>query len=333
MESAVNEFKEIKMSQIDIFGNQTKESVVLKKEENTKIHWSFSKMQTFRDCPRRYYFLYYGSKKRTAKEEPLKNKLSTLAGLSNKYLYQGYLIHNLISIYFKKAKSGDTWTLTKLQSFAKKIIEEVFVYNDEVKSGSENKEEEYPKPLLKELLYDKVDPEELKEEIFETVSLCLESFLTAKQYKYIRKGGMKLSSKIEANTSFILKENLLIDGKVDIAFIDEKHLVIADWKTGKKEIEDTSLQLLVYAIWARQLKDWDFGSLEIQKAYLADGIVETMEFSELHVDRAKARIMQDVELLKEMDEFGKASIKDAFAMHVGDNCKNCQFEEICNSNT
>jgi CRISPR/Cas system-associated exonuclease Cas4 (RecB family) len=107
--------------------------------------------------------------------------------------------------------------------------------------------------------------------------------------------------------------------------------VIADWKTGKKELQDTSLQLLVYALWARQFREWDFDSVEIQKAYLASGQLEKLEYSELHINRARARIMQDVEVLKEMDEFGKDAIKEAFAMHKGKNCKLCPFEEICHA--
>lgn len=315
--------------QLDLFGNAIKDLVLIIDSDDIRINWSYSRMQAFRDCPRKYYFLYYGSKKRKAKAEPLKEKLIELARLSNKYMVQGNLIHQMISTYFRQAKKGELWTLNRLISFATMIINETFAYNEAIRNGNAETNQKFPKPVLKELFYSRIPDNDLKNEIIDITNKCLENFFNSAEYDHLRYGGTKPSSKIEGDTSFFLNENLFVDGKVDIAYLDNKRLIIADWKTGKKEIQDTSLQLLVYALWARQFKEWDFSELEIQKAYLATGTLEKLDFSELHVSRAKARILQDAELLKEMDEYGKESEKEAFTMHIGKNCKNCPFEEIC----
>jgi CRISPR/Cas system-associated exonuclease Cas4 (RecB family) len=318
------------MTQLDLFDTVFKELISTIGTENLKVSWSYSKMQAFRDCPRRFYYLYYGSKKRNAKSESLKSKLIELSKLSNKYMVQGNLIHQLISTYFRQAKKGDIWDLNRLTSFGLMLIDEIMAYNESYKLGNSDVPK-FPKPILKEIFYSITPSEEIKEEAITIVKKCLVNFFESKEYDGLRYGGTKPSSKIESGTSFHLNDVLEVDGKVDIAFLDGRKLIIADWKTGKKEMQDTSLQLLVYALWARQLKEWDFETLEIRKAYLANGSLEQLEFSELHIDRARARIMQDGEILKEMDEFGKDAVKEAFAMHVGRNCKLCAFEEICNS--
>lgn len=317
------------MTQMDLFGNpmQTSSAVHIM----PKISWSYSKMQAFRDCPRRFYFQYYGSKKRNAKSEILKDQLIALSRLSNKAMVQGAFIHQLISIYLKKAKAGDVWDLQRLKGFSAKIVQETISYNEQLQTNKNIPAGPFPKPILKEMYYQQVNAGQLKGEMSENINTCLDAFLTNEKFAHLRTGGSGGDSRIEGNGSFDLNDQIEVDGKIDLAFLNTERLLIADWKTGKKEMQDTSLQLLVYVLWARQFTEWKFSSVEIQKAYLQSGELEHLEFSELHIERAKARIKQDVELLREMDEFGKEAVKEAFAMHVGNNCRNCPFEEICHS--
>jgi len=317
------------MMQLDLFGNPVQAPSMANLLR--KISWSFSKMQAFRDCPRRFYFLYYGSKKRVAKQEALKERLIELAQLSNKAMVQGTLIHQLISIYLKKAKDGDVWDLQRLKSFANKIIQETIVYNEQLRSNKNVSAGSYPKHILKEMYYGQINGGKLREEITEMVGSCLNSFMTDEKFARLRMGGSQPGARIEGSGAFDLTDQIEVDGKIDLAFLDADKLVIADWKTGKKEMQDTSLQLLVYVLWAQQFDEWKYSSVEIQKAYLLTGVLEKLDYSDLHIERAKARIKQDVELLGEMDEFGREGVKEAFGMHVGHNCKNCAFEEICHS--
>ncbi|HEX2846250.1 MAG TPA: PD-(D/E)XK nuclease family protein [Chitinophagaceae bacterium] len=317
------------MNQLDLFGAFE----VIPAAEPTlvlpKISWSYSKMQFFRDCPRKYYFHYYGSKKRTAKDEALKDVLIELSKLSNKYMVQGNLVHQLIGIYFKKARLGEIWDFKRLSGFGRKIIEETIQFNEIIQNGQTAPQVKFPKPIIKELFYNTIANTELRDELIRVVDLCLHNFLQSSSYEHLREGGKKDLAKIEGDTSFKIHDHLSVDGKVDIAFLDNSLLKIADWKTGKKALEDTSLQLLVYALWAGQFKEWSFDQIEIEKAYLQDGSLEKLEFSAINVDRAKARILQDAELLTEMDEYGKNSVKDAFALHIGKNCNTCPYETIC----
>lgn len=54
-------------------------------------------------CPLRYYFEYYGSHLRMARDEPRKERLRFLKSLSNRHLRTGTIVHLIIRTYFKRA--------------------------------------------------------------------------------------------------------------------------------------------------------------------------------------------------------------------------------------
>ena len=77
-------------------------------DQMEKVEWSYSRRSTLNQCARKYYFEYYGSNKYTAVREPLKEQLHFLKQLQNRYERTGFILHLMISQYFKKAqKRGD----------------------------------------------------------------------------------------------------------------------------------------------------------------------------------------------------------------------------------
>lgn len=315
--------------QLDLFGSELSVTV---ENPSPKMTWSFSKMQTFRDCPRRYYYQYYGSKKRTAKTEPLKLELIQAAKLSNRYMVQGHVIHLAISVFLKRQRNGETWELNRLISFATKIINDILDYNEKISKGYVMDTPSFQIPLLKEISQKSHESHQLRLDWTDLVRNCLENFYTNPIYEHLRRGSKSLMSKIEGDTAFSLTESINVDGKVDLAFLLNEILMVADWKTGKKEMQDTSLQLLVYVLWAKSLSEWKFSEVIIQKAYLQENELEELAYSELHVNRARVKIIQDSSMLVEMHPFGIDAISDAFIQHVGKNCGLCPFEKICHKN-
>jgi hypothetical protein len=294
-----------------------------------KISWSYSKMQSFRDCPRRYYYHYYGSKKRVAKAEPLKEKLAALSKLSNRYMFQGQVIHLVISTFLKKQKVFEIWDENRLLSFAEKVINETINYNQRIANGASIAVSTFQMTLLKEIQENIIDVEQLRAEVIAVARTCLHNFFSNPEFDHLRKGATLVNAKIEGDTSFSLSDRVEVDGKLDLAFWSDGVLFVADWKTGKKEMQDTSLQLLVYVLWAKALKEKSFTEVAIQKAYLQENSLERLEYSELHIDRARARILQDADMLLEMHPFGVEGVSDAFTRYVGKNCALCPFEKSC----
>src|SRR5579864_2266947 len=82
------------------------------------VEWSYSKRTILEQCPRRYYYEYYGSHMRKAKDDPRKESLRTLKTLQNRYERTGHILHFVIATYFRKALQGDCWEPDRLSRWA-----------------------------------------------------------------------------------------------------------------------------------------------------------------------------------------------------------------------
>lgn len=298
-------------------------------QEAKKISWSPSKIGTLKQCPRKFYYQYYGSKQSKAKLDHNKDRLKFLAGLSNKSLVAGEIIHAVIANYFNKAKQGDSWDTGRLISFSLSMLRSSIQYSKDERNGI-HRVLPYPPAILKEIYYGTNDDRELSDEIVERLNVSLKNFSESDRFSYLRRSGKRDGSIIEGKCNYILPDNIKVDGVIDLAFHDDDKFWIADWKTGKVEQEETSLQLLSYALWATLQKGVAKGDVNIQKAYLLDDKLEGLEYSEEQLTRAKARIVQDVEILRELNDFGINGNFEAFSKcEQVKLCNLCPFQEVC----
>jgi len=313
--------------QLDFFDINSK---VIKEEQHV-ISWSPSKMNTAKQCSRRLYYQYYGSKKSKAKNDHDKERLQFLANFSNKSLVAGEIVHTVIASYFRKAKIGEIWSLDRLLGFAFHMLRQSVQYSKDIKAGKPL-QTEYPPSILKEIYYGQVEEEIIVKEIKDKLEINLKGFIAAPKFEHLRKGGSLYTSVVEVKAKFELVKSVKIDGVIDLAFQDGDVFRIADWKTGKSEDEDTSLQLLTYALWAakkRNKKD----SVIIEKAYLAEDKLENLEYSDVHLERARVRIIQDAEILRELHDFGIEGNSLAFTKCDKPRiCMLCPFQEVCDKN-
>ena len=298
-------------------------------DEVKKMSWSPSKIGTLKQCPRRFYYQYYGSKQSKAKFDDNKERLQYLAGLSNKSLVAGEIIHNVIAVYFRKAKQKDVWATDRLISFALSMLRRSIQYSKDERAGIHNVVP-YPPSILKEIYYVATNDQELFEEIAERLKISLKNFSESDLFAHLRQNGKREDSIIEGKCIYTLPDNIKINGVIDIAFQDAENFWIADWKTGKYDQEETSLQLLSYALWATLQKGIPNQSVSIQKAYLLDNKLEPLVYSDEQLTRAKVRIIQDVEILRELHDFGIEGNYQAFTKCQQQRvCNLCPFQEVC----
>ncbi|MBX2968247.1 MAG: PD-(D/E)XK nuclease family protein [Cyclobacteriaceae bacterium] len=311
--------------QLDFFDIDTTPTVM----EVTKISWSPSKIGTLKQCPRKFYYQYYGSKQSKAKFDENKERLRYLVALSNKSLVAGEIIHSVIATYFRKAKKGDPWTADRLTSFAISMLRASIQYSKDERAGIHNIHQ-YPPALLKEVFYGTMNDQEVFDEIAERLKISLGNFSDSELFTHLRQNGKREDSIIEGKCVYTLPDNIKIDGVIDIAFDYGDKFWIADWKTGKADQEETSLQLLSYALWATKQKGISKEAVVIEKAYLLDNKLETLEYSDEQLVRAKVRIIQDVDILRELHDFGIDGNFGAFTKCQQQRvCDLCPFQEVC----
>lgn len=293
--------------------------------------WSYSRMETLGTCLRKYYYEYFGGRQTAALAEPDKEVIQFLKTLSTAPVLVGHIVHHVIKTYFKKLQTGEDWDLARLQGFGYRMLRDAVNYSAELRDDIFKDYRFVPKPLH-EIYYNEVAPVVLRNELRDKINLNLTHFMGSDHFAALRQAAVQPGSLIEQRAKFVLAD-VKVDGAIDILYQNDSQTVISDWKTGEKEVQDTSLQLLTYAWWAIEKNGTPAANIKIQKAYLAEDILEELEFSDLHLQRAKARIIQDAEILTELQKFGNNGIIDAFTPCRQEKvCAMCPFKKLCLKN-
>lgn len=323
------------MLQLDLFDkplpvvNISKAKKITDSKEKLKVGWSFSKMEMLSSCPRKYYYYYFGSSKRKSKEEN-RGDIATSKNVSNIHIIVGDIVHESIAIFLKKRQKEDEWNFDRLVWLAKKKLNDIVDYTINLKKGQQE-ESEYATKICKEI-YDNISR---KNEILEFANAKIEqslgNFYKSEYFEFIRNSVFYADAIVEHPSKFSLND-INIDGKIDVAFYHDSKFHIVDWKTSYSEYEETSAQLLVYALWAIEKHNKEIEEICIHKAYLLDGQIETLEFSQKHIARAKVKIRQSIDEMNMLEKYGIEGIKGAFdCSDELEICKLCSFEKVCKS--
>ena len=123
-----------------------------------------------------------------------------------------------------------------------------------------------------------------------------------------------------------------VEGQIDLAQRSEDGTItIVDWKSGDDLGQgDDSLQLAVYALWARETFDCKTEGIRIYKAYLGSGDLIEFPMTESLLKSARLKILQDAQSFSRMDEYGRKSAVAAFTPCVqAEVCRGCSFATVC----
>ena len=282
------------------------------------LGWSFSRYDTFSDCKRKYYYQYYG------KYDPQykRDKIDFLKGLTSIPMEIGIVSHDVIqSVLERLLKSTAPIDTEKFEAHLKNIIrsrlEKIFF-------------ETYYVEL------EKIEPDQL----FEKTSACLNNFLASKRFEWIK------DKAIAEKDNWLIEPSKYgesrLDGlklycKVDFLIPFEGKIFILDWKTGKKDGDKYSKQLVGYAAWASYHLDRVASDIEPIIAYLHPEYEEiSLKPTDDELIEYKERIFSQTEEMYGYCKNYEENIplaKEAFPM-LEDTaiCKYCNYKELCHRN-
>lgn len=291
--------------------------------------WSYSRRGTLEQCARKYYYQHYGSILKKSNSDPQKEKLHFLKKLQNRHLRTGDILHFVISTYLKKLRQGEQWSFDRLLNWARKIYRTDLEYSGQYKHGTPLPDVKYPPTLLLEFYYGWSDAESLGAEAGKRLITALANFMTSENLAQFREGAGKASSLIEESAR--LKANgFTLSGRIDLVYWINDKVVIVDWKIGSTSSSDDSLQMLAYAWWVKQEFKLPVDHIIPHRVHLADDTVSTFNVSEKALTRVEARILQDLEWMREADNFGKRGLAEAFTPCAQPKvCALCPFQEVC----
>lgn len=291
---------------------------------------SYSKRDLLESCARRYFYEYYAAAKKVPFDPDRKRIIHTLKELSGSYLLAGELLHWFIEQYLKKGPTPSlrSWLLRKVEERFDKSVD----WSRRYSPFDEVEKEQYPTPRLMEFYYDDPKAEDSADAARKKMLQAIHFFLEDQTITAIWRSITSGEHWVEKRLSKLPKvEGFGIEGKIDLLGRDCNGVKIVDWKLGQAGGGQDSLQLHLYGLWAEKEFQVNPGQVSVQRVFLGNATVEQaapLDRTSLRV--GKARLIQDIELMKEMEPYGSSGNEEAFSPCVKENvCRQCKFQRVC----
>ena len=289
---------------------------------------SYSKRELLGSCLRHFFYEYYAASKRLPFDparKPLVQKLKEFTGV---YLLAGERLHWFIEQFLKKGASSRDWAERTCTSGFDLAVR----YSRDPEANAGLQDLAYPPPMLLEFYYGDPRAEELATKAREALCRGIRRFLEHEPVK-------QLWSEITAGEHYVEQrvgglpkfDEFGIEGQIDLVGRDTDRVRVVDWKLGVSGESHDSLQMLIYGLWAEKKFGVEPSQVSARRVFLGDGTVEP----ERPLDRGmmvvgKARMLQDIELMKELDPYGRTGIEEVFSpCHRENVCRQCKYQGIC----
>lgn len=294
--------------------------------------WSATRVRTFRECARKYYFRYHlaplARKPNPPREALLADRVKDLVGLE---AWAGEVVHTVIETVLNRWRSGREVPEPEVLALATRMLSRQFRDSQEYWTESP---EAYPRrPVLLDVHYYGQSPvgRDRAALIKETVTVSLCSFLDSELAWRIRNGGTSRWLPIDRNAAARLEDGLLLLVKPDFAFRDGDLLHIVDWKTGKPDPFWETVQVTGYALYAQQKWRQPLDGIVPQIVHLFP------EYHRSHIDyseesiRAVLQFIRDsqAELVSLVDPNELPSAELFEFTSEPQRCRWCQFRAVC----
>lgn len=295
----------------------------MKRLEN-EYSWSKSRDGKFRECPRAYWFHYYGAWGGWANDAP--ERAQTLYRLKNcrsRQMWAGDVVHRCIERALVNLRRGiepmaaeaaidatihsmrDEWRRSRAGSVKERLVEH-----------------EYDLPLPAAEWQDNADH----------VRQCLWNFYASRQWEALRKLPAERWLEVESLASFLL-DGVKVYVKLDVAIRDDDgHVLIVDWKTGRAPDPDHTMQVATYALYAAERFGGKPSEVTTRLAHLANGSSEDVRLGPQALDAALSRIRASIrdmrQLLADVDR-NEAREPDFPPVDEPRVCRRCNFRRVC----
>jgi hypothetical protein len=213
------------------------------------FQWSVSRDRCFRTCPRQYWFNHYGfwgGWEPDADERT--REIYVLKQLKTRPTWVGEVVHACIRRSLENISRripvlpvGEILRITRDRMRSDFRQSRDGLYRDNPKAACGLFEHEYSVPVT--------DAEWL--ESAEQVDQCLRNFYACEAYAQLTRTRPEDFLEIETFSRLEI-DGIPVTVKLDCATRETDHVVVWDWKTGRREIPESPLQLACYAFYAHQ---------------------------------------------------------------------------------
>lgn len=294
--------------------------------ENT-FSWSLSRHRTFQECPRRYWFHYYGAWGGWDPAAPPEaRELYLLKNITNLHLIAGDTVHRAIERALQAWARGNAPDPEALVLWCKAEMQRSFV------ESREQTWREGPKRYARlfEHHYGPKPHRTLLERIAAKVGTSVRGFFRSPSFGIIREIRPESWLPMETLDTFDF-EGTLVYAVPDFACRREADLLLFDWKTGLKDDRNQD-QVALYTLFAAAKWDIDPDRVLAAPVYLMrGGAFEPRRVPEEERERVRAIVRDSIGAMRQRlaDPGRNEARKEAFEPVPGYACRSCNFRAVC----
>jgi len=279
--------------------------------------WSLSRHDTFMTCKRKYYYSYYA-----ASEDPEIRRLKHLSALP---LWAGSVVHDTLERLLKERDQVPG--AAEQEALVKAAVHESMLrdWQHSERGGEEFRlfEHEYTQPI---------DQEDKKL----VVTIVMRSLRNALRGPTLREAfelGKERWLSVEELVDFDL-DGTPVRLRMDLAFRDKDgHVVIVDWKTGRREGRFNETQLAGYALYALR-RGWvqapeelrtELAYLVVPKYVRRSVVAHTLTHAQRFIHKSAANMQA---LLADVAA-NQARLEDFPMIDRPQICRRCNYRRLC----
>jgi hypothetical protein len=182
-----------------------------------------------------------------------------------------------------------------------------------------------------EFVYGDAEAEFLATQAQQKLHVAIQNFFNNVEITELCTAMLNGDSRVERSIAGLPVAGFNIGGRVDLASRIGSDVRIVDWKIGQPAGSCDSLQLLIYGWWATKEFEIDAEKLSVQRVFLAAPVIEPpVRLDAALLRRARARLIQDIELMNDLDRYGQAGNEEAFSPCGKENvCRRCKYQGVC----
>ncbi len=295
-----------------------------------EFSWSQSRRSTFRECPRRYFWQYYGSHNGWLAESPEEARLAwRLKKITNLHMALGSVVHEIAASAVQRARGGGA-APTPAQ-----LVEEGRTRLNRIWVQSQRREEweRAPNriPMLMEFHRGTGPGRDLIERIRDRLHACLRNLPSAESFREALEAPQVEVKEID-RLDFVELEGVKVYAQPDLLYRVGDAWRIVDWKTGARG-EGYVPQLRTYAVYLRERTDLPRGPVIGRLEYLESGDSVTVPITDRDIADERGRILASVENMREYlanPARNEPKPRESFPLAEDTrHCPRCNFYELC----
>lgn len=296
--------------------------------ENT-FSWSVSRDAAFRECPRKYYFNYYGHWGGWLAGAPERTReIYILKRLKNRSTWAGQTVHECVARSLRNLSRGvPVLPLDEILAITRNLMRQD--YRNSI-AGRYRRDPSLCGLFEHEYAVDVTD--EAWRNTADGVDQCLRTFYGSEHYHALSQTPPADFLEVEEFSSFLL-DAVELKIKLDCATREKERVVVWDWKTGKREPDmGLSIQMGCYALYAREKYGAELENVATRQFDLTHGVLREHRPTERSLEEIAAYIRGSIADMTAMLENPAANTaeEERFAKVARRSlCARCSFFKVC----